>query len=121
MATAILSRCVVSERPIDRSEIVLTAHVVGGLQTIDNGKVDDKIIAILQNDNFWGDIIDISALPKRLIERLQHYFSTYKMIPGKETSVFVKKVYGRQHAYKVIKAAIEDYDEKYAYVMKKKK
>jgi inorganic pyrophosphatase len=50
-----LDICVYSERHINRSDIVLNARVVGGIQMIDGGEADDKIIAILDGDNIWGD------------------------------------------------------------------
>jgi inorganic pyrophosphatase len=105
-----LDICVISERPIERADIVLTARVVGGLRTIDGGKADDKIIAVLHNDNFWGDVEDITGLPNLLIERLQHYFITYKMLPGKKSHVEVEEAYGRDRAHQVVQAAIEDYE-----------
>jgi inorganic pyrophosphatase len=94
--------------------------VVGGLQTIDGGKADDKIIAVLENDNFWGDVTDISELPNRLIERLEHYFGTYKMLPGTKSRVSVEKVYDRRHAHKVVEAAIEDYKRECADALRDK-
>ncbi len=108
-----LDICVVSERPINRAEIILNVRVVGGLHTIDGGEADDKIVAVLENDNFWGNVQDIDALPTRLIERLQHYFSTYKLVPGKPSSVTIEEIYGSQHAQKVVEAAMEDYQQAY--------
>ncbi|NOX18679.1 MAG: inorganic pyrophosphatase [Chlorobi bacterium] len=105
--------CVISERPITRGEIILRARVVGGLQGIDNGEADDKIIAVLKNDNIYGGIKDISELPEVLVERLRHYFTTYKMIPGEENKFSIEEIYGRERAFKVLKAAMEDYDEVY--------
>jgi inorganic pyrophosphatase len=102
---------VVSERPIDRAEVILNAWVVGGLKTIDGGMADDKIIAVLQNDNFWGQVKDLSGLPERLVERLGHYFSTYKLVPGTESRVSIEKIYGHEEALLVVQAAIEDYAE----------
>jgi inorganic pyrophosphatase len=110
-----LDVCVVSERPIDRGEIVLTARVVGGIQTIDNGRADDKIVAVLHNDNFWGDVTDISQLPDRMVERLQHYFSTYKLLPGELDQMVLGDVYNNEHAMKVVLAAIADYEEQFAF------
>ncbi len=105
-----LDICVLSERPIDRSEVILSARVIGGLHMIDRGEADDKIISVLNNDRYYKDITDISELPEVLIERLRHYFGTYKLIPGKkETDVFVDRVFGRDEAEKVITASIEDY------------
>jgi inorganic pyrophosphatase len=104
-----LDICVYSERHINRSDIILNARVVGGIQMIDDGEADDKIIAILDGDNIWGDVQDIADLPKIKIERLQHYFSTYKLVPGKNVNVKVDHVYGREEALKVIAAAEKDY------------
>lgn len=103
--------CIISEQPITRGEVVVTARVVGGLQMIDDGEADDKIIAVLEKDNVWGDVRDIHELPQIMIERLRHYFSTYKMKPGQEVATVIEWVYGREHALKVIEAAMEDYDE----------
>lgn len=108
-----LDICVVSERPINRSEMLLNARVVGGLQIVDHGEADDKIISILENDNFWGTAEDISDLPQLLIERLQHYFSTYKLIPGEEPNISIEKVYGADHAQKVVVASMKDYEEEF--------
>jgi inorganic pyrophosphatase len=108
-----LDICVLSERPINRAEVILNARVIGGLDVNDGGEADDKIIAVLQNDNVWGKAQDISDVPEILIERLGHYFSTYKMIPGEESKLRVERVYDCQHAMAVIQASMEDYDDEY--------
>lgn len=43
-------------------------------------------------------------------ERLQHYFLTYKLVPGRRAQAGVSGVYGRAHALKVVRAAMADYD-----------
>jgi len=106
-----LDICVISERPITKSEIILTARVVGGLLMIDNGEADDKIIAVLSNDKFWENANDVTDLPAVLVERLRHYFGTYKLVPGKESLTYIESVYDASHAMKVIQAAIVDYNE----------
>jgi inorganic pyrophosphatase len=108
-----LDICVVSERQISRAEVILRSRVLGGIQMIDGGEADDKIIAVLENDNFWGGSQDIKELPETLIERLQHYFATYKMVPGKPNKISVETVYGCEHAMKVVEAAMADYDEEF--------
>jgi inorganic pyrophosphatase len=85
--------------------------VIGGLQMIDNGEADDKIIAVLENDYVWGAARDIGDIPPVLIERLQHYFVTYKLVPGEPVHARINTVYARAHARKVVKAAMADYDE----------
>lgn len=106
-----LDICVISERPIDRSDIILNARVVGGIGMVDRGEADDKIVAVLEGDWFWSHAEDLSDLPPRLVERLEHYFSTYKMIPGGQNTVSIEEIYHAEHAFRVISAAMEDYDE----------
>ena len=105
-----LDICVLSERPITRNEIIVRARVVGGLQMVDSGDADDKIIAVLDNDYVYGSARDIADLPAVLVERLQHYFATYKLVPERPSSVSIEQVYGRSHALAVVKAAIRDYE-----------
>ena len=108
-----LDICVISERPIQKPEVILTARVVGGLPMLDNGEADDKIIAVLDADAMWLDVNDVSELPHVLVDRLRHYFSTYKMLSPDEDRVRIDAAYSRDHAEKVIQAAIEDYEEQF--------
>lgn len=108
-----LDICVLSERPITRAEVILNARVIGGLKMIDGNEADDKIVAVLDNDNFWGNVDDISGLPEILVERLRHYFTTYKLVPGSEHHFSIENVYGAEHAFEVVKAAMLDYEEVY--------
>jgi len=108
-----LDICVFSERPITRSEVILNARVVGGFQGIDKGLADDKIIAVLDKDNVWGEIEDISELPPNLVERLRHYFLTYKLEFGTQSQMTIERIYNREHAIRVVEAAMEDYNEEY--------
>lgn len=108
-----LDICVFSERPILRSEVVLTVRVLGVLRMVDKGEADDKIVAVLANDPYWADAQDITDLPPLLIERLRHYFLTYKLVPGEGNQVAIAEVSGAAVAYRVIEAAIADYDERY--------
>ncbi len=103
--------CVFSERQIDKSEVILNARVVGGIQMIDHEEADDKIVAVLQKDSLWGDVRDISELPRALIDRLTHYFLNYKRMPGEEMQVFIEKVYGFEEAIRVVEASIKDYED----------
>lgn len=106
-----LDVCVLSERPIARSEVIVDAQVVGGLPMLDGGEADDKIIAVVRTDPIWGEVEEIDGVPKALVERLAHYFLTYKLLPGRQEEVSVGKAYGREHAEKVIQAALADYDD----------
>ena len=60
----------------------------------------------------WNDCNDITELPKVMIDRLRHYFTTYKMLsPDDDPSVVIDSLYGRDHAVKVVEAALADYTE----------
>jgi inorganic pyrophosphatase len=108
-----LDICVISERPITRADITLSATVVGGLKMIDGGEADDKIVAVLENDLFWGSVADLGELPHNMVERLTHYFATYKLVPGSGSAPAVTHAYDKAHALKVIEAAAADYDDEY--------
>lgn len=108
-----LDICVLSERPISKSEILLNARVVGGLPMLDHGEADDKIIAVLENDPLWASVDNITDLPPALIERMRHYFMTYKLVPGEESQVTIGPAYGFDHAKQVIQAAIDDYETEF--------
>jgi inorganic pyrophosphatase len=104
-----LDICVLSERPISKSEILLTARVIGGIQLLDRNEADDKIIAVLKGDYVWGDARDITDVPGVLIERLEHYFATYKLVPSEPAQARVLGRYGYEHAAAVVNASLEDY------------
>lgn len=105
-----LDICVISDCPIERSDIILNARIVGGLCMIDHGEADDKIIAVLEGDEVWGDARDIGDIPTSTIDRIHHYFLTYKRAPrGGGGEVLIEDVYGADRARKVLQASIEDY------------
>lgn len=106
-----LDICVLSERPIDRTEVILRARVIGGVQMIDDGEADDKIVAVLVADAVWSGTEDLADLPEALVNRIVHYFATYKTLPGQETTVSIPMVYGAIHAKAVVEAAMVDYRE----------
>ncbi len=108
-----LDICVISERPINQPEVIVNARIIGGLPMLDHGEADDKLIAILNNDPLWDAINDAADLPPTILSRLRHYFLTYKVLPGEENQVSIEEAYGREHALKVVNAAIEDYVDEY--------
>ena len=108
-----LDICVITERPINRGEVILRARVIGGVQMIDGGEADDKIIGVLHEDRFWADVNDIEQIPQILRDRLQHYFETYKRTPGGEANVQITEIYNAERARAVVDAARADYSEMY--------
>ncbi|MEM1202019.1 MAG: inorganic pyrophosphatase [Acidobacteriota bacterium] len=108
-----LDICVISEQPIHRGEVLVHARVVGGLQMVDEDEADDKIVAVLEGDLIWRETREISELPQILVERLHHYFSTYKRVPGTESQISIEQIYGRDHACAVVEAAMADYRDEF--------
>lgn len=100
---------VLSERPISRSEVIVPARVIGGFRMIDKGEADDKIIAVLDNDPFWAHVTELAQLPAVLRQRLEHYFLTYKLVPGQAAEVAIEQTYGLAQAGQAITAALADY------------
>lgn len=102
---------VLTEKNITHGDILVRAKAVGGIRMIDNNEADDKIIAILEDDLIYNHWNDLSDLPDSLINRLKHYFLTYKQIPNlhERSTVDIDEIYGREAAFEVIEAAIEDY------------
>ena len=112
-----LDICVLTEKDISHGDIFLSAIPIGGLRMIDGKEADDKIIAVLRGDAVYGKWKDIRDCPSQLINRLKHYFLTYKDAPGSpQKQVMIPDVYGREEAHQVIKYASQDYINKFGNV-----
>jgi len=105
-----LDVCVLTDRAITRGEIILQARPIGGLRMVEAGEADDKIIAVLLGDPTFGELVDVRELPRAVVDRLRHYFLTYKTIPGDAPStITVDPIYDAADARAVIAAARRDY------------
>jgi inorganic pyrophosphatase len=107
-----LDVCVLSEKSFSRGDILLQAVPVGGLRMIDKRQADDKIVAVLRGDAAFGHCREIADLPPALVERLRHYFLTYKLPPGsraEDEEVEITHVYDRAEACAVIERSRADY------------
>ena len=110
-----LDICVLTERTIAHGDIIATVKPIGGFRMLDGDEADDKIIAVLRNDATYRGYNDIEELPHIVVDRLKHYFLTYKDMPAMDrASEAQKKVeivatYGREEAYEVITRSLEDY------------
>jgi inorganic pyrophosphatase len=105
-----LDICVLTEKVISRGDILLRAIPIGGLQLIDQNQADDKIIAVLQADEMFGKYKTIEDCPPGFLDRLRHYFLTYKQPPGEiEHPIEITHLYGKEEAYRVIDVCRQDY------------
>lgn len=108
-----LDICVLSERVFNQGNILCEAKVIGGFRMIDGGEADDKIIAVLKGDQAYGNVEDISEMPQLVIDRVRHFFLTYKDLDGAGKNVEITHVYGKDEAFEVIKRAHNDYTNTY--------
>jgi inorganic pyrophosphatase len=112
-----LDICVLSESNINHGDLMLKARPVGGLRMLDGKEADDKIIAVLEGDLAYEHVEDIEQLPHKLVDRLRHYFLTYKEIPGqKHPKTEITHVFDRKEAFEVIRRSREDYENAFGSV-----
>jgi len=106
---------VLEEKNIQNGGILVQAIPIGGFRMIDKNEADDKIIAVMKDDAVYGKIKDISELNESIVNRLKHYFLTYKDLPGssEERKVEIAAVYGREEALEVIRQSALDYKNRF--------
>lgn len=106
--------CVLTEKAFAHGSFFVRARPIGGLRMIDGQQADDKIIAVLDSDIVYGQIESIGGCPVGLVDRLKHYFLSYKQLPG-ETSrrVEIADVYDRAEALEVISRSMQDYRQSF--------
>lgn len=105
--------CILTEKDITHGDILVRARPIGGFRMIDGNEADDKIIAVLNNDAVYGDYKDISDIPELVLDRLKHYFLTYKDLPGNKANTEITHTYDIKEAHEVIKRSLEDYHERF--------
>ena len=86
---------------------MVRCYPIGVIVMKDNGKLDEKIIAIPFNDPTYNSYHDISDLPPHIFQEMQHFFSVYKTLENKET--VVNEAQGRDVAIEVIQACYDNY------------
>lgn len=111
-----LDICVLTEKDITHGDIICTVKPIGGFRMLDGEMADDKIIAVLNEDIVYGHIDDISELPAYVLQRLEHYFLTYKDMPGQARETEITEAYNREEARKIIQLSMDDYDKRFEHI-----
>ena len=88
---------------------LVRAYPIGVISMIDNGRNDEKIIAIPFNDPNYNQYTDIDQLPSHVFDEMRHFFSVYKNLENKTTAV--NEVSNREAAVRIVENAIENYVE----------
>lgn len=106
--------CVLTEKAITHGDILVRARPIGGLRLIDKNQADDKLIAVMDKDAVFGGYKDIKDIPAYVLERLKHYFMTYKDLPGdSKIRCELTHVYGIEEALDIIRRSVDDYNSKF--------
>lgn len=109
--------CVISEKHFPHGDILVPAIPIGGLRMVERNEADDKIIAVMKDDASYGSWRDLGDMPAGLLDRLRHYFLTYKDLPdAAPRRVEIPQTYGRAEALAVIGRSFEDYRAKFGTV-----
>ena len=90
---------------------LVECYPIGVITMMDNGRSDEKIIAIPFNDPNYNMYTDISQLPSHIFDEMRHFFTVYKALEGKTTAV--NEVSDREAAVTIIREAIDNYIEKF--------
>ena len=90
---------------------LVRAYPIGVISMIDNGRNDEKIIAIPFNDPTYNQYTNIDQLPVHIFDEMRHFFSVYKNLENKTTAV--NEVSNRGEAIRIINLAIDSYIENF--------
>ena len=96
--------------PIEPMTLV-RAYPIGVISMIDNGRQDEKIIAIPFGDPNYNNYRDIDELPAHLFAEMRHFFTVYKNLENKTTAV--NEVSPRSKAVSVISEGIVAYESEF--------
>lgn len=88
---------------------LVKVYPIGVITMEDNGDADEKIIAIPFTDPNYNAYKSLDDLPKHIFDEMQHFFTVYKQLEGKNTAVHT--VQGRDCAIEIIKQSLLRYKE----------
>ena len=86
---------------------LIRVYPIGVMRMLDDGKMDDKIIALPLSDPTYLGIRSIDELPPHVFDEIMHFFSVYKQLENKQTAV--KSLFGPEIAQRIVFDAIAAY------------
>ena len=90
---------------------LIRVYPIGVMRMLDDGHIDDKVIAIPFSDPSYLGITSIDELPAHIFDEIMHFFTVYKQLENKQTAV--KTLFGKEEAEQIIRQAIEDYKKSF--------
>ncbi|CAK83225.1 unnamed protein product (macronuclear) [Paramecium tetraurelia] len=103
----ILVLCSVEIEPM----CLVEARVIGVMHMVDQGEIDDKIIAVAKNDASYAGVNDLKDIPSHTTQEIQRFFEDYKKLEHKH--VVVEEFKGKEDAYRIVEESIKLYEEKF--------
>lgn len=91
---------------------VAELRVIGVMKFTDKGEVDDKIIAVISEDDRSNHIQSYTDLGEHWLKETKYYWENYKALKKPGTTV-VESFHGKEEAIKVIKECAKRYEEIY--------
>lgn len=87
----------------------MRAKIIGSMKMLDQGKVDDKIIAVHADDPEYNHFQSINELPPHRLKQLHRFFEDYKVLENKK--VIIEEFIDRAEAIKVLTDAMALYEK----------
>jgi inorganic pyrophosphatase len=106
-----LDICILTEKDIHHGDILVKCRLIGGFRMLDGDEADDKLIAVLFGDAVYGDYEDIHDVAALVIDRLKHYFLTYKDLPGNKANTVITHLLDKDEVHDLIRRSMHDYNE----------
>lgn len=66
---------------------LMEVRPIGVLQMVDQGKRDEKILAVAESDPVYKQVNDATQVPQHLLREIEHFFSIYKYLEDKRTEI----------------------------------
>ena len=101
---------VLCNEPIQPLTLV-QVYPIGVMRMLDDGHIDDKIIAVPFTDPNYNTYRSIDELPAHIFDEIMHFFKVYKQLENKQTDI--KELYDREAAERIVREAIDGYVEKF--------
>ena len=90
---------------------LVRVYPIGAMRMLDGGKLDDKIIAVPFSDPQYRGIKSIDELPPHIFDEIMHFFTVYKQLENKQTSV--KTLFNYDEAMEIVKQSIKSYENNF--------
>ena len=86
---------------------IVPARVLGYLSMVDNGKVDYKLISVVDCDPRYADVQELEDLSPFVLKEIANFFANYKVLQN--VTVEVGEYHSKEDAIRVIQECRQQY------------